>query len=106
MIHSPSWFIKNGKGVSADFYRSVYAAHFNHVHAAMTNAGLDAAGAGGGGGGIGGVLGAVGSFVANAGSIFGSGLGKFAGWIDPAAAAVAFIWEKVDGKLHELGSKF
>ncbi len=34
LIHSPSWFVKNGKRVSAGFYRAVYAQHFNHVHVA------------------------------------------------------------------------
>lgn len=39
LIHSPSWFVKNGARVGADFYRSVYAEHFNHVHvAAYANA--------------------------------------------------------------------
>lgn len=35
-IHSPSWFVKKGKRVNADFYRAVYAQHFNHVHIAAT----------------------------------------------------------------------
>lgn len=34
LIHSPNWFIKNGRRVSADFYRAVYDQHFNHVHVA------------------------------------------------------------------------
>lgn len=34
LIHSPSWFVKNGRPVGADFYRSVFAEHFNHVHVA------------------------------------------------------------------------
>jgi hypothetical protein len=39
LIHSPSWFVKNGARVGADFYRSVFAEHFNHVHvAAYANA--------------------------------------------------------------------
>jgi tape measure domain-containing protein len=38
-IHSPSWFVKNGRRVSSAFYRSVYGQHFSHVHiAAYRNA--------------------------------------------------------------------
>lgn len=39
LIHSPSWFVKNGIRVGPDFYASVFAEHFNHVHvAAYANA--------------------------------------------------------------------
>lgn len=39
LIHSPSWFVKNGVRVGSDFYASVFAEHFNHVHvAAYANA--------------------------------------------------------------------
>jgi hypothetical protein len=34
LIHSPSWFVKNGQRVGAGYYRSVYGQHFNHVHVA------------------------------------------------------------------------
>lgn len=38
-IHSPSWFVKNGRRVGPAFYGSEYWAHFNHVHiAAYRNA--------------------------------------------------------------------
>jgi hypothetical protein len=34
LIHSPSWFVKNGRKVGASFYRSVFDQHFSHVHVA------------------------------------------------------------------------
>lgn len=34
LIHSPRYFVKNGQRVGAEFYRSVFAEHFNHVHVA------------------------------------------------------------------------
>lgn len=48
LIHSAGnngngFFVKNGKKVNADFYRSVYDEHFSHVHTAMNRAGLTAA---------------------------------------------------------------
>jgi hypothetical protein len=42
LIHSggPGYFVKNGRKVGADYYRSVYSEHFDHVHTAMNRAGL------------------------------------------------------------------
>lgn len=40
LIHSPSWFVKNGNRVSADYYRSVFSEHFNHVHVAANKSAL------------------------------------------------------------------
>lgn len=39
LIHSGGggFFVKNGRRVGADFYRSVIGQHYNHVHVAMTN---------------------------------------------------------------------
>lgn len=39
LIHSGGggFFVKNGRRVGADFYRSVVGQHYNHVHVAMTN---------------------------------------------------------------------
>lgn len=34
LIHSPRYFVKNGQRVGSEFYRSVFAEHFNHVHVA------------------------------------------------------------------------
>jgi hypothetical protein len=45
LIHSggPGYFVKDGSTTSADTYRSVVAEHYNHVHTAMSEAGLLAA---------------------------------------------------------------
>jgi hypothetical protein len=40
LIHSPSWFVKNGQRVGAGLYRSVFAEHFNHVHVAARTSAL------------------------------------------------------------------
>lgn len=40
LIHSPSWFVKMGQRVGADYYRSVFAEHFNHVHVAANASAL------------------------------------------------------------------
>ncbi len=37
LIHSPSWFVKNGKVVGASYYGDdIVLQHFNHVHLAMS----------------------------------------------------------------------
>jgi len=38
LIHSPNWFVKNYHKTGKGTYASVYGAHFNHVHLAMTAA--------------------------------------------------------------------
>lgn len=44
LIHSggSGYFVKNGQKKGADFYRSVIAEHYSHVHTAMNQAGLNA----------------------------------------------------------------
>jgi hypothetical protein len=46
LIHSPSWFVKNGNRVPASFYASEIAGHYNHVHVAAYANALGFAGGG------------------------------------------------------------
>ncbi len=41
LIHSPSWFVKNGRDVGAGFYGAdIVAQHYNHVHVAASQAAM------------------------------------------------------------------